>query len=117
MPRGARADGGIYLRLDLGQYRLQVQIAQRVDLFVQAQDFQFGLQVHLIVVGGGLAVLFGLAVLRHHDDRRLERGQHRQDQVEQDEGVGVRHRIAEYEDRVEQHPGKDQQEEEDDEGP
>ena len=48
------------------------------------------------------SVFGGLAVLRHHDDRRLNGGQHRQEQVEQD--VRVRIETARQHDGVQNYP-------------
>ena len=56
---------------------------------MQVADFQLRLQVHAIVVERALAVLLLLAALAHHDDGRLDGGQTRQDQIEQDERIRV----------------------------
>ncbi len=64
-------------------------VPQFVELFMQRHDLDLGLQVDLVVVRRVEAVAFGLPVLRHHDHRRLHGGQHRQDEVEENIGVGV----------------------------
>ena len=74
--------------LDLGQ-SLELLRDQVVDLLVQLPDFEFGLEVDLIVVERAQPVLRLLPLLAHHDDRRLDRGDGRQDQIEQDEGIAV----------------------------
>jgi hypothetical protein len=51
---------------------------------VQLADLQLGLQVYLVVVLGPEAVLGLLSVLAHHDHRRLDRRQAREDKIQQD---------------------------------
>ena len=64
-------------------------VAQFVELFMQRHDLDLGLEVDLIVMRGIEPVAFGLPVLRHHDHRRLQRRDHRQNEIEEDKGVGV----------------------------
>ena len=52
-------------------------------------NFCFGADVDLVVEFAAHAVLRVLAVLAHHDDRGLHGGEHREEQIEQDEGVRV----------------------------
>ena len=87
-----------------------------IDFLVELADFEFGLQVHLVVVNGSLAVAFFLAVLAHHDDRGLYRRQCREHQVEQNEGVGVEG-FGEDRHDVDRHPCEDEDGEDDDEFP
>src|SRR5207253_6312989 len=47
-----------------------------VHLAVQLRDFQLGLEVYFIIQISFEAIFGGLAVLRHHDHRRLQRRQH-----------------------------------------
>ncbi len=52
-------------------------------------DLSFGAQVDVEVELAAQAVLGVLAVLAHHDDRRLDGGEHREKQIKQDEGIGI----------------------------
>ena len=91
-------------------------VAQFVEFFMQRHDLDLGLQIDLIVVGGVDAVAFGLAVLRHHDHRRLQGGDHRQHEVEEDEGVGVEG-VARQEPDIASRPQDQEGDEGQDEGP
>jgi hypothetical protein len=59
------------------------------------------------------------AVLRHHDDGRLDGGNQRQEQVQQDEGVGIEGLAsgAEQQHRVDHDPQDHSAHEDEDEGP
>ena len=48
-----------------------------VEFLVQQHDLQFRLEVHLVVMLGAHAVLFGLPVVGHQDDGRLDGSEHR----------------------------------------
>src|SRR4051812_22878125 len=63
------------------------RILDQLSLVEQRADAQFGLQVHLIVEFAANTVFDVLAVLAHHDHRRLDCREHREEQVEQDEWV------------------------------
>ena len=52
-------------------------------------DFGFGAAVDVVVEFAAHAILRVLAVLAHHDDRRLNGGEHREKQIEQDERIGI----------------------------
>jgi hypothetical protein len=60
-----------------------------VQLLIQLDDLDLGLQVDLVIQAGGKTVARRLAVLGHQDDRRLQRGQHGKNEVEEDIGVGI----------------------------
>ena len=70
---------------------------RRSNLIQSAQHFgqeQLVFQVHSVIEIGPEPVFFALAILRHHDDRRLQAGDHAEDEIEQDvgeriEGAGV----------------------------
>ena len=79
---------------------------------MELADFEFGFQVHFVVVNRSLAVAFFLAVLAHHDDRGLYRRQRREYEVEQNEGVGVEGFGEERHD-VDGHPCEDENAEDD----
>ena len=74
--------------LDLCQ-ALPLPADEVIHLFVQVLDLELGLQVDLVVVERPQAILRLLPLLAHHDDRRLQSGHARQDQIQQDEGVGI----------------------------
>lgn len=61
-----------------------------IDFFIQHPDFQFGFQVYLVIVFASLTVFLFLAVLTHHDHRRLQRGNARQYQVKKDKRVSIK---------------------------
>ena len=46
-----------------------------VELFMEVADFQFCLEIDLVVALRAKAVARGLVALTHHDDRCLQRGQ------------------------------------------
>ena len=64
-------------------------VVQQVDLARQSLDIRGGATIHFEVQLAAQTVLRVLSVLTHHDDRRLDCGQHRQEQIEQDEWVRV----------------------------
>ena len=82
----------------------QLVAAQGVDLVDHPHDLQLGPQVHRIVVLGGQPILRRLAVLAHHDHRRLDRRQGREQQVQEDEGIGVEGQVQGLERQVQRHP-------------
>jgi hypothetical protein len=63
--------------------------ANLIQPFVQLHDLELCLEIDLIVEAGGQSIPCGLTILRHHDDRRLQRGQHGKNQVEEDIGVWI----------------------------
>ena len=79
----------------------QFELFQHQDNLVKFLGFQFGqiylnlfylflgLQIGFIIILSLNPISSTLSVLAHHDDRRLQGGKRRQDQVQQDEGVGV----------------------------
>ena len=60
-----------------------------VQLFMQRDDLYLGLQVDFVIQTGGQTIARRLAVLGHQDDRRLQRSQHGENEVEEDVGVGI----------------------------
>lgn len=75
----------LLLAKDLGE----LFAADLVHFVVQLHDLEFRLQVDLVVVCDGQPVLSGLAVLRHHDDRRLDCREHGQDEVQEHKGIRI----------------------------
>ncbi len=57
---------------------------EMVDFFMQFADLQLRLEIDFIIVFGPQAVFGFLAVLAHHDHRRLDGRETREHQVEQD---------------------------------
>jgi len=92
-------------------------VAQVIDLVVQVHDLELGPQVDQVVVLGGLPVAGGRPVLAHHDDRRLDRRERREHQVEEDEGVGIEGHPLLGRQHVPAHPEGQRQGEAGDEGP
>ena len=92
---------------------------REIDPTLDADDLELGAQVDLVIMPRGDAVLLRLAVLAHHDHRRLDRRKHRQHQVEEDVRIGIeRVQPEHFEDAaVDQHPGDKHQEKSDDEAP
>src|ERR1700686_4171403 len=64
-------------------------VADQVDLVRQALDLGFRAAVYFVVEFASQPVFFILPVLAHHDDRRLNRRQHGEKQIEQNERIGV----------------------------
>ena len=59
-----------------------------VELAGEPLNFRLGAAVDVEVEFAADAVFTVLAVLAHHDDRRLDGGEHREEEVEQDVGIG-----------------------------
>ncbi len=98
---------------------LETLEANSIELVVQGHDLEFRLQVDLVVQSRGQPVPGGLTVLGHQDDRRLERGDHRQDQVEEDERIGIELAVSASASTIvfSDHPGEKHPCEDDDEAP
>src|SRR5207245_2000353 len=64
-------------------------VADQVDLVREALDPGFRAAVDFVVEFASQPVFFILPVLAHHDDGRLNRRQHGEKQVEQDERIAV----------------------------
>jgi hypothetical protein len=64
-------------------------LPQRVDLVVQQFDFQFRLHIDPLIMQCTPAVDFRLSILAHQDDRRCICSLKRQNQVQQDKGIGI----------------------------
>src|SRR6185295_10256202 len=74
-----------------------------VDLLVKMTDFEFRFEVHLVVVSRVQAVSDSLPDLAHHDHRSLDRRQTRQDEIQEDERVGIK-RSDDQDDRIDANP-------------
>ena len=111
------AQGDFFGEMSIIDGRQRSADAQVVDQFRQAftlehiqtaQHFserEFVFEVHLVIEIGAQAIFFALPVLRHHDDRRLHAGDHRQHEIQH----LIRSRIesAHENDRVEDDPEHD----------
>ena len=86
----------------------------RVDFLVQRFDLDIGLEVDAEVLVRLPPVALAHAILRHHDDRRLHRGEARQQQVQQDERIRVEGLVCEQ-DAVDHDPDHQHDEEPDNE--
>ena len=82
-----------------------VLLAQKViDFFVKMPDFQFGFEIHFVIVFRSQPVTRLGPVLTHHDDRRLERGETGENEIQKNERVRIEAAIEEQE-CVESDPG------------
>jgi hypothetical protein len=61
----------------------------RLDTLAHAFDLQLGVEVDQVILIHLEAVALRRTVLTHHDDRRLNGRQARQDQVQEDVQVGI----------------------------
>jgi len=91
-----------------------VLFAQQIELGVQGHHLDFGADVHFVVGARVGSILRGLAVLAHHDHRRLQRRHARQHQVQQDEREGIEGPRLAF---VEGHPADEDHAEQPDERP
>src|SRR5216684_4340159 len=64
-------------------------IPEKVQLPPQPLDFCLGAAIHGVIQFAPHAIFPVLPVLAHHDDRRLDRRQQRQNQVQQDKGIRI----------------------------
>jgi hypothetical protein len=65
------------------------EVGEGVEFAAEGLDFGLGAAVYVEVELAAEAVAGVLAVLTHHDDGRLNGGEHGEEEVEQDEGVRV----------------------------
>src|SRR5436853_4723536 len=72
----------LFEQLDLDLLNLKEPIIllpqQVIDFFVQIPDFEFGFEIDLVIVLRAQAISRFGAVLTHHNDRRLDSGQTRE---------------------------------------
>src|SRR5206468_12903102 len=64
-------------------------ISQQIELAGQTLNIGRGATVDFIIQFAAQAVFGVLAILAHHDDRRLDGGEHGEEQVQQNEGIGI----------------------------
>src|SRR5665213_115405 len=88
--------------LDFGQ-PLPLPCEDVIDLFMQVPDFQFGFQIDPKIVFRPQTIFRLLPLLAHHDDRRLDRRQTRQNEIEQNVRIRIEALLLERQ-RVEGHP-------------
>src|SRR5260370_29139799 len=67
---------------------------QQIQLPCQALNFRLGAPVHGVVQFTSHAILHVLPVLAHHDDRRLNGREQRQNEIQQDKWIGIPGRPA-----------------------
>jgi hypothetical protein len=65
-------------------------IEEVIDFFMQVSYLGFGLQVHLVVTFCSAAVAGFLTILAHHNDRGLHGSEAGKNEIEQDEGIGIK---------------------------
>src|ERR1700681_3683038 len=82
--------GKLFQQLDLNLLDLEkavVLAAQEViDFFVEVPDFEFGLEINLVIIFAAQSVARFAPVLTHHDDRRLQGREGGENQIHQDVG-------------------------------
>jgi hypothetical protein len=71
------------------QQLVEVLGEDSVQLLMELDDLDLCLQVDLVIQAGGQTIARRLAVLGHQDDRRLQSGQHGENEVEEDVRVGI----------------------------
>src|SRR3984893_9777934 len=101
--------------LDLGE-PLPLPGDQMIHLLVQVPDLELRLEIDAVVAFRPQPVLGLETLLAHHDDGRLDRGEAREDQVEQDVRVGIEP-LPPRRDLIEEDPHRQPDPEDDDEGP
>src|SRR6201987_5012735 len=87
-----------------------------IDFFVQMPNLQFGFQIDFVIVFPPHTVPRLGTVLTHHDDRRLNGGETRKNQVEQNEWIRIEAAIQQ-ENRIKDNPTEQHRTEQDDEFP
>src|SRR5581483_12236542 len=70
-------------------FHISELVAKQVQFARQSLDFDFRAAVDLKVQLAAQAVLLVLAVLAHHDDRRLDCGQHGEKKVQENKRIRV----------------------------
>ena len=60
-----------------------------VDFFVQMPDLKLGFQIDFVIVFRAQTISRLGSVLAHHDDRRLDRGETGENQIEKDERIRI----------------------------
>jgi len=83
---------------------------------VQAANFHFRFEVDQIVIFTSHSVLFFLAVLAHHNNRSLQRGNARENEIHQDKRIGVKF-ISRNRSYIEDYPKRQNDAKQDDEFP
>src|SRR6266496_1282046 len=106
------------LNLDLLDFEQPIVLApqQVIDFFVQVPDLQFGFEIDLVIVLRAQTIAQFGAILTHHDDWRLHRGETREDQIQQNEWIRIEPAVQEQS-GVQNDPKDKDDAEEDDESP
>src|SRR6266404_2464377 len=87
-----------------------------IDFFVQMPDLKLGFQIDFVIVFRSQPIARLRTVLTHHDDRRLNGGETRKNQVEQNEWIRIKAAIQQ-ENRIKDNPTEQHRTEQDDESP
>src|SRR6266567_6915939 len=88
-PRSSGAELRVRPYRLFAQHELLNLPVEPVDLVMQFGDGGLGLDVDLVVERRRQPIFLSLPVLAHHDDRRLHGGEHREQQVEEDEWIWI----------------------------
>src|ERR1035438_1680264 len=89
--------------------------SKQIQLARQSLNLKLGSSVDGVIKLAAQTVLRVLAVLAHHDDRRLHRSQHRQKQIEQDKRIRIPRFLTQH--GVDGHIDGEREKEREDEGP
>src|SRR6266496_2806939 len=106
------------LNLDLLDFEEPIVLTPQevIDFFVQVPDLQLGFEVDFVIVLRAQTIAQFGAILTHHDDWRLHRGETREDQIQQDEWIRVEPAVQEQ-GGVQNDPKHEDDAEENDESP
>jgi len=89
---------------------------EMIDFLVQVPNLEFGLEIDLVIVLRPQTIARFRAVLAHHDDGRLQRGQAGENEIEENKWVGIERARGEY-DPVDDDPDDENAAESEDEFP
>ena len=98
------------------QQRLHLIHHQEIDFFMEPADLQFRFEVGEVVVFSSPPVFGLLPVLAHHDDRRLKGRKAGENQIEENERVGVKALIRQPVE-IGEDPDEDEEQERQNESP
>src|SRR4029453_13497944 len=87
-----------------------------IDFFVQMPDFELGFEVDFVIVLRAQTIAQFGAILTHHDDRGLNGRQGGENQIQQNEWIGIK-RAVQQENTVQDNPAEQHRAEEDDKSP
>src|SRR5438477_5771829 len=120
MRRAAFALADFFQQLDLNLLNFEkpiVLLAQQViDFLVQMPDLELGFKIHLVIILRPQSIARFGAVLAHHNDGRLKRGQAGEDEIQENKREGIERARGE-DDPVDNDPDDEDAAESEDESP